>query len=352
MIIGIAILALLVVIVIMQGIILSNNMLKDNNDTEAGLSKTEQELLDIVSDSLNALTDYSFFTEVQTSDDTVVSYVYNNYGEALSQEVYDKAIDDQGETVSGMHTIVYLKNGTSVEYDEHISYTDTIDVVKLLRLAEQTTQDGLGIITVNKNPQMDNPDGRYEEINIDIRSYLNISHMYSKVSDIYAYNEVEALRNIVARMKESDDSIDTDHVNLRFIYLVDTELREITSASCWLYFGTEDSDKVTYDSDTTLYAQWIMTDRHIIDDWSLEEGWYTTDWSTVDKWEDLTVAEDLLIGEYEKITDILYKHYGFTDDTLTTDDIIEDEDTDTGVDTDTDTGSEVTDTDVDSEATE
>lgn len=307
----IAILTILVIVVLMQGIILSGELLSKTSG-KSNTNKNNTELLDIIEAGLKDLRDYASYIEVQVSEDNVIDYVYNTKGEALSQQVYELVTSDDGETQetqTAMQTVIYKTDGQSIVYDQYISTSDTLDFLSLLELVLQTGRSGLGVVTENSNPDMDNPDGNYTEVNIDIRSYANITNMYNKVSEAYAYNEVEAIRNLATKIKSEYTGLDIDNTNIRFTFLVDKQSKLITAVSCWLYFGTQSPEKVTYDSATQLFASWVMAGHHVIDDWELDQKWYDTDWTDVENWDDLTEAEELLTNEYENITKILSKHF-------------------------------------------
>lgn len=302
----IIILAVIAVTLFINSINLLNNSMNNKNTSES-----TTKLLDRVDESLKNLREYAVYLEVQAGESNIVSYVYNTKGEALSQQLYELVTSDDGETQEtqdAMQTVIYKTDGESVVYDQYIATTDTVDVITLLESVLKAARSGVGVVTENDKPTMENSEN-FTEINIDIRSYPNITSMYNNIGKEYAYNEVEAIRSLAASYKEKYPEIDVENINLRFIYLIDKTTNELAGASCWMYFGTTPAEKVTYDSDIQLFTNWIMVGHHVIDDWELSEGWYSTDWSDIENWEDFTPAEELLTQQYEEITQILQKHF-------------------------------------------
>lgn len=319
------ILIVMACIVIITGIMVGITLhdLKDSIDNKGNpINSNEPENNNLselkeVKDCFHKLDEIPLFIQVQNGVDTSITYVYNNKHECLSQFIYE---DDGTEL---MDTTIYLNDNKAVDYGEYLSYSTQLSIMDMLELALTAADKGIAVVT----PGEVSDDGLAKEVYIDIRSYANIGKMYDLVDQNFSYEELEGIRTLASEIKESYNELDIDHPNLRFSFIIDTEHDVLAGANLWLYFGTEDPDKVKVGaSDKSSLSFWIMNGYHVISDWDMLDDWYTMDWSTLEDWEDLEPAEKLLTEQYGIISEVLSKHFISTDDSDDSDNTVESDD--------------------------
>ncbi len=311
-IIAILIITLTVVIALLiQNMKIVNSLRELNNKGSVILSADDLNEIETLEGQLSKLRSAGLYLEVQNGSESIIDYVYNANGEGLSQRAYkmDMLNESNEETqVDMMETIIYRNDGKSISYGEYLEYGDTPDILTLIENSIQAAKSGIAIIEVKPETQ-DFGDKKFKEVYIDIRSYANINSFYSMINDAYAYEEVESLRYLVSKYKEADNSLDIEHVNMRFSFYIDESNNALNGVKCNLYFGTSDGPDAENDNARVF---WELMGYHVLaDSWTLDDEWYNTDWSNVDKWEDedITKAENLLTDLYNEVVPIIKNHF-------------------------------------------
>lgn len=292
----------------------------NTSDTQNNVDNTTETILitgdeknntiDLITTSIKNLRKAGLLFSLQYGENTYATEIHSINNECMIQ--YDTS-DTEGNQISTLD--VYMNNYGRVSINDYISYDIAIDSITLLERAAYLSELGIGVLTKAK----DAPEG-YNKYYIDIRGYDNISSLYDFADEGLAYQTIEELRQSIALAHQNNNSIDTDHVNYRFEYvMVDPNapkeninddsvdaISNLVSAACYIYTGTTEAQNVKVDDLTT---NWLFNGYHDIGHWKLDNEWYEIDWDTLGEMDDISNIEELLNKDYKKVEELLESHF-------------------------------------------
>ena len=329
---GVIIITLLVILIILVVNLLNQN--KEANDTLKNTpdqsqstndneisekvrkiaGKEKEDTLRLIKDAIDIFHSNNVLLDVQNGEDTYTTLVYNQYGEAISQE------SDTG------YISVYFNDGNCVTFTDYVEYGHESDAISLIESSVKLVDDGAAELYLETDKGLLN-DG-FTRINLDIRGWNNITKLYNNIDKSFAEEMVAQLKSNLSLMVDSGiDGIDVDKINFRMVFIIEDEQTRLASTACCIYFGDIDSEMISV---SEMQASWLFEGYHIIPEWKLQEDWYSLDWGTLADWteDQLTEVEKLLVADYSAVDAMLTEHFNLDEEVNNSDSNTESEDSD------------------------
>ena len=249
-------------------------------------------IIDMLSNGFDAIANSALLINVQQGTEDWTTYITNKIGESFAQESSSGSV------------IVHRKDDQTITYGEYITFSMDGDIMELLSSVVDMAKSGDAVVLKSTE---DYAGEGYETIVVDVQGIDNIRKIYSKLGDDYADSMVAQFKDIQKNVVESGEYevTENDQMNFRFMFVADENGEWIVHVACYIYFGDIDPADVTY-SDINL--SWLIEGITAVYDWSLDEAWYTFDWSTLPEIEDTTEVENMLVSQFEKIETMLNQY--------------------------------------------
>jgi hypothetical protein len=326
-----------------------------SSDDSTLTSSELEDVLSDLSDSTDLYIEYEEMTDTESADalaqigEAVNNLIHSNSyitvyedsdGEYYTTTITNESGESVAEDQDGGMSIFKTDGNSLMYYSSEVMYGENTNALDCLNYAYMAARDGFA--TFQKVVYDDATEDVYT---IDILGYDNLEKMYSYKSEDFGADMIASIKDGFS----SDETNDIDNPNFKYQYIM--EDGELIAASCYLYFG---DDGVT-SSWSDCYIAWYFGSIYEVGEWSLDDSWYSYDFSTMDDDEGETVTE-MVDTLRNNLLDMLDEYFEVSEDTLEDEEEAIEESTDSE-DEDTDEESEDSsndeeETDEDSEETE
>ena len=247
---------------------------------------------------VNYLGENNAYIALQVSDELYDTYIYNKQDEMFVEH-----------GLYGTHTIG-TKDGAKYRlHDSHWSESSDLDILSLLNIiADNIENSSTKVYKIDTSEY----DVKSYEGSVVFDGWQEIYDFYSVVSDEYAENLLKQMmvgttHNISMEFSFGFDA--NKGISIGSYVIMENNADETNSDDTETSTKDEEaSDKAEKDSNT-IYTNWSLSGYEILDDWSLDEEWYTVFKS--DKEVDYT---ELLNKTYEDLSKILGVEEAITSD--------------------------------------
>lgn len=274
--------------------------------------------LSLVSNGYTNIINSNGILNIQDSLGYTSTMIYNNDDEAVLED-----------PSTGARTI-FLNNNHTVYIGDTIAYGQDSNVLMLLDQALKMANDNKDIDVlraVNDLTLSDvDEDGNllYTKYCIDLSGWDELTELYSCVSVDFADAMIANLKEQMQTEEETaeetaeetteettetlEDSSNTQEytdipdIGFRMYYVMSGET--LAYGGCYTYFANKPSDELTWND---IQLSWEIGEIIEVDNWSLEDGWYSADWDNLKDWEDTSVVEELFTNLYNELTQMLDK---------------------------------------------
>jgi hypothetical protein len=265
---------------------------------------------------------------IQTNEDEYEYYFYNTNGEAF------------GQTSDGSYTAVYRNDGTVIKYGsdaDAVAVGSDIEVMSIIRNAIQASADGIEGVQLFEMAPAEDEEG-VSEYRIDLVGEDAIKALYISEGQDFADQMYDKLTSTALVNTEDEGTVEWDpHLIVTGILQYNEDKTEIEDFLFYMYY--------VYDGEE--YTNWVMAGYLDIDEWQLDNDWYTMDFEDLD--------EDLYDTLMTDLTDELYNLVQAAYDEMDAEEATETEtdvdSTEESTETETETETEVS-TDVSTEESE
>lgn len=198
---------------------------------------------EIMLNYINGITNGSTYSQVMTGEEQYIYYMYNSKGEVFTQDM------------NATYTEVFLNDGRVFKYDtdeQVLSVGNDIDIVSIFKNAvEAIGNDNVTLYEMDLS-EVEAPEGH--EYRIDFVGEDAVKLLYKSVGDEFATDMVESIASSITDWEP--------HI-IMVMFIGD---------------NVEDSySYCLYVIDNSEYTNWFFQGYDTVDDWTLEEDWYTYD---------------------------------------------------------------------------
>lgn len=238
--------------------------------------------------SLSELREKNMYINCYENDTEYASLIYNASGESITQGT-DGSI------------VVFLKDNNSVSFGDNISYGMDTDALTTLELAVKMARNGSALVhTVDLTTDAEKADGvTTTEYLVDVMGWDNLEKMYDLLSEGLGADMTSVFKTGIEAGSFEED---TSQLNFRYAYIVQDG--KLVSAGCYMYFG-----EVYAENWSDCYVSWYFDGYQQVGDWSLQEDWYTYDYSKMADDEGKQLQE-MLNTLYESVNGMLIEYGG------------------------------------------
>ena len=261
----------------------SNNATENNSDsvTNTEVTETTKPLDTSLADSgmtfetlkqswNNFITNKSLYFACYRDYETYDILLHNTSGESLVQ------------TSEGILSI-YMKDGHVVSYGDTINYGYDLNAIDLLSYALKAVDSGIAVCNAYDLSE-DYGETTYQ-YNVDIRGIDNIEKFYSQLDAEFGKNMAQIMYESITTNEDlkklaEEHNKTTDDISYRFVFLVN-ETSGISECAFDMYFGADEKGNEEADW-ADVFTVWWFNKYFIVDDWQLDDIWYTYDFYNTD----------------------------------------------------------------------
>lgn len=266
--------------------------------------------LSVVSSGYNNIISGNGILNIQDSSGYTSTMIYNGNNEAVLED-----------PSTGARTI-FLNNNHTVYIGDTIAYGQDSNVLMILEQAIKMAESNKEISVLKAINDLTLPDvddeGNlvYTKYCIDIHGWDELTQLYSCVSDDFATAMIDNLKSQMIPEDDTNNTEDGDtseednntsvsdedipEMSFRLYYVMDDD--NLVYGGCYVYFDEKPSDEITWNE---LQISWEIGEILGVDEWSLEDGWYSADWESLSDWEDTSIVEELFTNLYNDLTSML-----------------------------------------------
>lgn len=246
-----------------------------------------KEAQNLMNNYIDGITTGSTYSQVMTGEDQYVYYMYNSKGEIFTQDI------------NATYTEVFLNDDRVFKYDtdeQTLSIGSDIDIASILRNAVSAIgNDNVTLYEMNLD-DVDSPDGH--EYRIDLIGEDAIKLLYTSVSDEFATDMVDSITESISDWEP--------HI-IMVLFIGD---------------NVEDSyGYCLYVIDDTEYTNWFFQGYDTVDDWTLDDTWYTYDAESDTEGETYTNLMNNLVEEVNNVMTSYADSKGWLSETIDTDEL-------------------------------